>query len=272
MAQQAFPKLGFVGGGRMATAMIQGLLRAQVTSANRIVASDVLADIRDALAELTGIHVHVDNRPVIQQSDVVVLAVKPQVMADVLEEIKPAITAKHLVISIAAGITLKQLSDGLGTKTRIVRVMPNAPSLIGAGAAAYCLGAKATVEDADVVRQILTVGGKAFELPERLLDAVTGLSGSGPAFVAVIIEALSDGGVQVGLPREVANALAAQTVYGAAKMIMETGLHPGMLKDMVTSPGGTSAAGLHALEKGGLRGALLDAVVAATRRAQELGR
>lgn len=272
MAQQGFPKLGFIGGGRMATAMIQGLLRAKVTTADRIVASDVSSDCRETLKELTGIEVYAENRPVVQQSEVVVLAVKPQVMAEVLAEIKSAVTAKHLVISIAAGITLRQLSEALGPRARIIRVMPNAPSLVGAGAAGFCLGPKATVEDADLVKRILTVGGKAFELPERLLDAVTGLSASGPAFVAVIIEALSDGGVQVGLPREIASALAAQTVYGAAKMLMETGWHPGMLKDMVTSPGGTSAAGLHALEKGGLRAALQDAVVAATRRAQELGR
>ncbi|HMP03220.1 MAG TPA: pyrroline-5-carboxylate reductase [Gemmatales bacterium] len=272
MSQRSFPRLGFVGGGRMATAMIQGLLRAGVTTAERIVASDTVADIRETLAEISGIEVFADNKAVCQPSDVIVLAVKPQVMAAVLADVKPAVQGKHLVISIAAGITLQQLTEGLGAKTRIVRVMPNAPSLVGAGAAAYCLGAKATIEDADVVRQLLHVGGKAFELPEHLLDAVTGLSGSGPAFVAVIIEALSDAGVRVGLPREVANHLAAQTVYGSAKMLMETGLHAGMLKDMVTSPGGTSAAGLHALEKGGLRAALLDAVVAATQRSQELGR
>jgi pyrroline-5-carboxylate reductase len=193
-------------------------------------------------------------------------------MNALLEEIRPHVTDRHLVVSIAAGVTLRQLADGLGPRRRLIRVMPNTPCLVGASASAYTPGEAATAEDAALVEQLLHAVGVAIRVPETLLDAVTGLSGSGPAFVYLMIEALSDGGVRVGLPREVAAALAAQTVLGAAKMVLETGAHPGVLKDQVASPGGTTIAGLHALERGGVRGALMDAVEAATRRAAELGK
>jgi pyrroline-5-carboxylate reductase len=272
MADSALPRVGFLGGGKMATALIKGLLEARLTTPDRLAASDVLPEARQALAHATGIQVVADNRAVVERSDLVVLAVKPQVMAAVLAEIKPVITPRHLVVSIAAGITLRQLGEGLGADRRVIRVMPNTPCLVGAGASGYCLGSVATPEDGVLVERLLTAVGRAYRLPENLLDAVTGLSSSGPAFVAVVIEALSDGGVRMGLPRDVATALAAQTVFGTAKMILEAGLHPGVLKDMVASPGGTTIAGLHALERGGLRAALMDAVEAATRRAVELGK
>jgi pyrroline-5-carboxylate reductase len=204
------------------------------------------------------------------ESDLLVLAVKPQTMAALLEEIR-GVLRSPLVVSIAAGFTLKQLSAGLGARCRLVRVMPNTPCLVGASASAYTPGEGTTAEDAAIVDRLLNAVGRAFRLPEHLLDAVTGLSGSGPAFVYLMIEALSDGGVRVGLPREVSTTLAAQTVLGAAKMVLETAQHPGALKDMVASPGGTTIAGLHALERGGVRGALMDAVEAATRRSKELG-
>ena len=272
MADNLLPRLGFLGGGKMATALVRGLLAARLTTPDRVTASDVLPEARQALSSATGVQVVADNRAVVERSEVLILAVKPQVMPAVLAEIRPVVTPRHLVISIAAGITLRQLGDGLGADRRIVRVMPNTPCLVGASASGYCLGPAATPDDGALVDRILSAVGRAFHLPEHLLDAVTGLSGSGPAFVAVVIEALSDGGVRMGLPRDVATALAAQTVLGAAKMILEENLHPGVLKDMVASPGGTTIAGLHALERGGLRAALMDAVEAATRRATELGK
>src|SRR5262249_23732780 len=196
-----------------------------------------------------------DTLGVAAGSALLVLAVKPQTMATLLAEVRPHVTARHLVVSIAAGITLRQLADGLGPDRRVIRVMPNTPCLVGASASGYAAGEGATAEDLALVDRLLNAVGRAYRLPELLLDAVTGLSGSGPAFVYVIIEALSDGGVRVGLPRDVATALAAQTVLGSAKMVLETGAHPGALKDMVASPGGTTIAGLHALERGGLRAA-----------------
>jgi len=267
-----FPRIGFIGAGRMATAMVQSLIRSKLTTADRIVASDVVEEAREALGDMANVKVYSEYKPAVEESDVIFLAVKPQVMAEVLLELKPLLTAKHLVVSVAAGVSLTQLGAMLGPKVRLVRVMPNTPILVGAGAAAFCLGPKATFEDAELVQTILNTLGKAIELPERLMDAVTGLSASGPAYVAVMIEALADGGVCAGLSREIANQLATQTVYGTAKMLLETCLHPGMLKDMVASPGGTTIAGIHALERGGLRAALMDAVEAATKRSVELGK
>jgi pyrroline-5-carboxylate reductase len=210
---------------------------------------------------------------VVAASDLLVLAVKPQAMESVLEEISGKVTPQqHLVISIAAGVPLSRIAAELGGhQHRLVRVMPNTPCLVGASASAYAAGPSATADDIRLVDRLFNSVGKAIAVPEKLLDAVTGLSGSGPAYVFVMLEALSDGGVRMGLPRDVANVLAAQTMYGAAKMLLETGLHPGALKDMVTSPGGTTIAGLHALEKGGARAALMDAVQAATQRSAELG-
>jgi pyrroline-5-carboxylate reductase len=270
MAGEAL-RLGFLGAGKMATALARGWIDAGLVVPGRVVASDPVATAREAFASITGARTIADNREVVAGSDVLILAVKPQSMAALLAEIRPAVTARHLTISIAAGVGLKALADGLGPDRRLVRVMPNTPCLVGASAAGYAVGERATPDDVALVDRLLNAVGRAFRLPEHLLDAVTGLSGSGPAFVYVIIEALSDGGVRVGLPRDVATALAAQTVLGSAKMVLDTGSHPGVLKDQVTSPGGTTIAGLHALERGGLRAALIDAVEAATRRATELG-
>jgi pyrroline-5-carboxylate reductase len=261
---------GFLGAGKMATALIRGMLRAGLAEVEGVAASDPLAQARLALAAETGIAVFEANPPVVERSDVLVLAVKPQAMSQLLTEIRPLIGPGHLVVSIAAGISISTLSAGLGGDRRLVRVMPNTPALLGEGASAYALGPSALAEDADVVRAFLDSVGRAVQVPESMLDAVTGLSGSGPAFVYLMIEALSDGGVRMGLPREIATTLAAQTVLGAARMVLETGLHPGVLKDQVTSPGGTTIAGLHALERGGVRGALIDAVESASLRSAEL--
>jgi pyrroline-5-carboxylate reductase len=270
MAEVATLKVGFLGAGRMATALAKGWLRADLLRAGGCRASDPLESARQAFTAETGCPVGADNREVVAASEVLVLAVKPQSMPALLEEIR-SYSGGRLIISIAAGITLRQLTSGLGPNCRLVRVMPNTPCLIGCSASGYSPGNNATTEDIALVDRLLNAVGVAFRLPEHLLDAVTGLSGSGPAFVYLMIEALSDGGVRVGLPRDVATALAAQTVLGAAKMVLETKSHPGVLKDMVASPGGTTIAGLHALERGGVRGALMDAVEAATRRAVELG-
>jgi pyrroline-5-carboxylate reductase len=266
------PRIGFLGAGQMATALARGWLAAGLARPERVIASDPLPQARQAFTTETGVSATVNNRDVVTNSDLVVLAVKPQSMQGLLAEVRPTVTPRHLVVSIAAGITLRQLSDGLGAERRLVRVMPNTPCLVGASAAAYTSSEAATPEDVALVDRLMNAVGRAFPLPEHLLDAVTGLSSSGPAYVYVIIEALSDGGVRVGLPREVAATLAAQTVFGAAKMVLDTGLHPGVLKDRVASAGGTTIAGLHALERGGVRAALMDAVEAAARRATELGK
>jgi pyrroline-5-carboxylate reductase len=270
MSEAATRQIGFLGAGRMATALARGWLQAGLIRTDGCRASDPLPQARQAFTAETGCRSTADNREVVAASDVLVLAVKPQSMTALMEEIRSEVKDR-LIVSIAAGITLRQLSAGLGSDCRLVRVMPNTPCLVGASASGYSPGEKATDEDIATVERLLAAVGVAFRLPEHLLDAVTGLSGSGPAFVYLMIEALSDGGVRVGLPRDVATALAAQTVLGAAKMVLETRTHPGMLKDMVASPGGTTIAGLHALERGGVRGALMDAVEAATRRAVELG-
>jgi pyrroline-5-carboxylate reductase len=271
MADSGGPRIGFLGAGRMATALARGWLAAGLVKPDACRASDPSPQARQAFTAETGLPAGPDNRAVPAASDVLVLAVKPQSMAALLSEVRGEVR-RQLVVSIAAGVTLRQLTEALGTDCRLVRVMPNTPCLVGASASGYTPGDRATPEDVTLVDRLLNSVGRAFRVPESLLDAVTGLSGSGPAFVYLVIEALSDGGVRVGLPREVATALAAQTVLGAAKMVLETGSHPGVLKDAVASPGGTTIAGLHALERGGVRGALMDAVEAATRRATELGK
>lgn len=264
--------IGFLGAGKMATALANGLIKAQFTTADRVIASDVVPAAVAQFAAQTGARQATSNTAVVAESDIVILAVKPQQMSGVLSEIASSLTERHLVISIAAGIKLEAIAGRLGSNRRLVRVMPNTPCLVGASASGFAIGGYATTEDAKLVQKLLSTVGVAVAVDEKLLDPVTGLSGSGPAYAYAMIEALSDGGVRVGLPRDVATKLAAQTLLGAAKMVLETGEHPGALKDAVTSPGGTTIAGLHALEQGGLRGILMNAVVAATARATELGK
>ncbi|MDB5340081.1 MAG: proC [Planctomycetaceae bacterium] len=264
--------IGFIGAGKMATALAKGFISAGCCTAEHIIASDVVPAAREYFTAETHAPGVIANADVVSHSEILFLAVKPQNMAAVLAELKPLLTPEHLVISIAAGITLATLEAGLGSGRRVIRVMPNTPCLVNASASGYALGSAATAEDAQTVERLLSSVGLAFKVQEHLLNAVTGLSGSGPAFVYLMIEALSDGGVRMGLPRDVAMRLAAQTLLGSAKMVLETGLHPGELKDAVTSPGGTTIAGLHALERGGLRASLMNAVEAATLRAIELGK
>jgi len=263
--------IGFLGAGRMATALAKGFVEAGLIAPEQLSASDVYAAAREAFAEATGGLVTGDNGEVVRQSSVLIVAVKPYQVEELLAEVFELIQADHLVISIAAGVTLETLEENLPRGTRVIRVMPNTPALVGASASAYALGAAAGAEDGELAGRLLGAVGVAFEVKETLLDAVTGLSGSGPAYVYQFIEALSDGGVAAGLPREIATRLAAQTVMGAARMVLETGLHPGELKDMVTSPGGTTIDGLHELERGALRGVVMNAVRRAADKSRQLG-
>lgn len=264
--------IGFLGAGQMATALANGWRSAGLLDAAKAVASDPYPAAREKFTATIGVRTVPSNAEVVRACEVVFLAVKPQTMAAVLADVRSHLTPNHLVVSIAAGFTLTQLADALGANTRLVRVMPNTPALVGACAAGFAAGAAAKPEDAELVGKLFNAVGTAFAVPEHQLDAVTGLSGSGPAFVYVLIEALADGGVRVGLPREAALKLAAQTVFGAAKMVLDTGTHPAALKDAVASPGGTTIAGLHALERAAFRAAAMDAVEAAAKKATELGK
>lgn len=266
------PRLGFIGAGRMATAMARGLIRAGLATPDRVLASDAVPEAIAHFAQASLGRTTSDNLQVAQQSDVIFLAVKPQQMAGVLTELRGKVDSERLVISIAAGVTLAALAAGLGPGPRLVRVMPNTPCLVGQGASAFAIGPGATPADAALTAKLLAAVGTACQVDEKLLDAVTGLSGSGPAFVCLIVEALADGGVLAGLPRSVALALAAQTVKGTAQMVLATNEHPAALKDAVASPGGTTIAGLRVLETRGVRGAIIEAVDAAARRSHELGK
>jgi pyrroline-5-carboxylate reductase len=264
-------KIGFLGAGKMATALARGFVHAGLVKPDALIASDVLEGARAHFAKEVGAKITAFNPDVLKFAGVVVLAVKPDQAPGVLAEARGHFTDKHLLISIAAGVPLAKLEAALGGGARVVRVMPNTPALVGASASAYALGSAATPADAEVTRRLFSAVGVAYQVKEALLDAVTGLSGSGPAYAFLMIEALSDGGVAAGLPRDVATKLAAQTLLGSAKLLLETGQHPGALKDMVTSPGGTTSEGLQELEKGGVRAALLSAVRAATEKSRKLG-
>jgi pyrroline-5-carboxylate reductase len=262
--------VGFIGAGQMARAMARGFVAAGLLAERQIVAADPQPAAIDELRRLLpGAVAARDNADVVARSEIVVLAVKPQTAQAALADMRGAMTADKLVISIITGIRLDALSKTLGAG-RFVRVVPNTPCLVGQSATAFCLGPGATAADGELVAKLLDSLGLAIPIEEKLLNAVTGLSGSGPAYIYLMIEALADGGVRMGLPREMAIRLAAQTVKGAAEMVLATGDHTAVLKDRVTSPGGTTIAGLHVLETQGVRGALISAVEAATRRAAEL--
>jgi pyrroline-5-carboxylate reductase len=263
--------IGFFGAGKMAIALAKGFVRAKLIEANRIIAGDPFEAARAGFAREVGAKTVASNVEVLQAARVVFLAVKPDQVDEALKGVRGAFTARHLLVSIAAGVPLARLEGGLTEPARVIRVMPNTPALVGVSATAYAPGRHATAEDARLVHRLFSSVGVAFQVKELLLDAVTGLSGSGPAYVYLVIEAMSDGGVAAGLPRDVALKLAAQTVMGAAKMVLETGQHPGVLKDMVASPGGTTIEGLHQLEKGGVRDALINAVRAAAEKSRKLG-
>jgi len=262
-------KIGFIGSGKMATALALGLVKSGIIKTDSIVASDVIAQARDSFAQKTGAHVLDNNIALVNKTDVIILAVKPNSVSSVLREIHQALEGK-LLISIAAGINLKTLIESTPHSARIIRAMPNTAVLVSAGATAFTCGPNVSEEDKSIASAIFSSVGLAVSVQENLLNAVTGLSGSGPSYAFLIIEAMSDGGVACGLPRNLATQLAAQTLLGSARMVLELGLHPGELKDMVTSPGGTSIEGIHQLEINGVRGAIISAIRAATNKAKTL--
>ena len=255
----------------MAAALAKGFVNAGLVSPDSLIGSDPVPAGREAFSRSVGCETTDSNADVLAKAKVVFLAFKPHQLDEATEAVRDQFDESHLVISILAGVRLAKLDAACGGRTRLVRVMPNTPALVGEGACGYALGQAATSEDGELVKRLLSAVGVAYEVKERLIDAVTGLSGSGPAYGYMIIEALSDGGVAAGLPRDISTRLAAQTMLGAAKMVLETGKHPGELKDMVCSPGGTTIEGVHELEEGGVRSALINAVRAATERAVELG-
>ena len=264
-------KVAFIGGGQMAEALIGGMLSAKLCGPDQIRVADPSAERRDHLKRQFGIHAYGSNHEVAGWGEIAVLAMKPQILGNVLTEIAGEL-AKVLVVSIVAGAPIRRMIEACGEGTRVIRAMPNTPALVREGVTALAIGSGVREGDVASVRQIFEAVGKVVPVEERLMDAVTGLSGSGPAYVFLAIEALIDGGVKMGLPRDIAGVLAAQTVLGAARMVLETGQHPACLRDRVTSPGGTTIAGVHRLEQGGVRASLIDAIEAATKRSQELGR
>lgn len=269
---RADQKIACLGGGNMAEALIRGLIAAGAAKPDQITATDVSQDRLEHLKKTYGIIIEKSNKNAVAAAEIVLLCVKPQVIEKLLQEIAPVTDAGKIVISIAAGITISRIEKLLTGNPRVIRVMPNTPALVLAGAAGISGGKQAGADDLALAQNIFNSIGRSVVVDEKLMDAVTGLSGSGPAYVFLIIDALSDAGVKAGLPRPLALELAAQTVYGSAKMVLETKEHPGKLRDMVTSPGGTTIEGLHALEKGKLRATLMNAVEAATARSMELGK
>lgn len=265
--------IGFIGAGKMAEALIRGFAASGLVDTDSMSAADLSSKRRKAMGEM-GVHAQKTLEPetAVGSADVVVLAVKPQDVHAILERIE--LQKDQLLVSVAAGLTCESLEKTLPPNSRVIRVMPNTPALVGAGATAYCLGTHATEEDGDVVQKLFSSIGCAIQVKESHMDAVTGLSGSGPAYCFLVLEAMADGGVLAGLPRETATKLAAQTMLGAAKMVLnedeEELMHPGVLKDAVASPGGTTITGLHVLECEGVRSAFQKAVAAASRRSKEL--
>ncbi|XP_044473075.1 pyrroline-5-carboxylate reductase [Mangifera indica] len=262
-------KLGFIGAGKMAESIATGVVKSGVLPPQRICTAVHTNPNRRIAFESFGVAVHSNNSAVVEASDVVVFSVKPQVVQDVVLQLKPMLSQKKLLVSVVAGVKLKDLQEWAG-HSRFIRVVPNTPSAVGEAATVMTLGGAATEDDGDLIYKLFQSVGKIWRADEKLFDAITAVSGSGPAYIFLAIEALADGGVAAGLPRELALGLASQTVLGAASMVVKSGKHPGQLKDDVASPGGTTIAGVHELEKGGFRGILMNAVVAAAKRSREL--
>lgn len=265
-------KIGFVGAGAMAEAILSGIIKTGLVPAKHVLASDINTERLNYLADTYGITTYEDNHQLVQDAQVVVMAVKPQNIMEVISTLKEDFTSEKLLISIAAGINIDALYKQLPENVPVARVMPNTPCLIGKGVCAVTFSANASEEQRKLTLNILEAVGKAHVVPEKLMNAVTGLSGSGPAYIYLIIEALSDAGVKAGLSREISLDLAVQTVIGSASMVDITKTHPAVLKEKVTSPGGTTIAALHVLESAGVRAALVDAVITSAKRSEELGK
>ncbi len=268
-------RLGLIGGGVMGEALLSRLVSKGLYGSSEILVSDLSPLRRDWLSEQYGVGVTDDNAAVAGSASVVLLAIKPQIFAKVapaLATLFQTLPEPPMVLSILAGTALATLESGLGAQVPVVRAMPNTPATVGAGMTAIARGSQVNEEQLALAREIFAAVGEVVTVPESLMDAVTGVSGSGPAYVALMVEALADGGVSAGLPRAIASQLALQTVLGTAQLMAETDLHPALLKDRVSSPGGTTIAGVSALEANGFRSAMIQAVQAATRRSQELGK
>lgn len=266
-------KFGLIGGGVMGEALLSRLIAQKIYCPADVIVSDPLPQRRDFLAQQYGVQVTDDNWAVAAATEVLLLAIKPQVFDAVVAKLaeKARVEAGQVVISILAGVSLSQLESAFPEQA-VIRAMPNTPATVGAGICAIAKGDRVTAEHLERARRIFQAVGEVVEVPETLMDAVTGLSGSGPAYVAIMIEALADGGVAAGLPRAIASKLALQTVLGTSQLLKESGMHPAELKDRVTSPGGTTITGIAELERAGFRSALIEAVLAAYRRSQQLGK
>ena len=263
-------KIAFIGGGKMGSILARAMIRRKIVPSRNITITDIDQLKLKELGASLKVQVSSDNKKAVREADIILLAVKPQQFEEVLKNLRPAVNAGKLFISIAAGVPTSAIEKLLTKSPRVVRVMPNVNALAGQGAAAVAVGKFAKKEDVNYALAIFNAVGMAVEVDEKLMDAVTGLSGSGPAYCFVMIEALADAGVQLGLTRELAEKLAAQTMLGAASLCLMGAKHPAQLKNMVTSPGGTTAAGLKVLEEGKIRATLIDAVEAAAKRAKEL--
>ncbi len=271
VSEMFFESIAFIGGGQMAEALIKGILSRGIVSAENISCSEPNRNRREYIAREYGITVYAENVKAVSGAEAIVLAVKPQVISSVLQEIANTVDDTQLVISIAAGISTEFIEAGIGREKRVIRVMPNTPALVQQGATALCRGSSATVEDLARARSLFEAVGVAVEVQESLMDAVTGLSGSGPAWCFTFMDALIQAGVKEGLSRDVASTLAVQTVIGAAEICKQTGKEPAQLTAMVTSPGGTTIHGMYRLHEKGFTAAVMDAVSAATARSRELG-
>jgi pyrroline-5-carboxylate reductase len=269
-AQLPNVRIAVLGAGKMGGILLQAFLKENLFAADKIHATRTKAESALALSTQWGVDVGTDNVEAVRQADLILIAVKPFQVPDLIAEIKPALTKDKTVVSIAASVKTKAIEEASGLEIGVIRAMPNTPSALGAGIAALCRGRFVSATQMELAQRIFETVGRTVVVEEKHMDAVTGLSGSGPAYIYIIIEALAEAGVKVGLPRDIATQLAAQTAYGSAKMVLETGYHPALLKDAVTTPAGCTIDGILELEEGGLRVTLIKAVMRATERARQL--